>query len=193
MNFIKIFKIVIFSGMVLVVLFLSFLFFNNNGVSKLIVGTINDGPVRITDNKKELDSQKMKITVVHDKTNPHAYNAEVVLSPDTYMDVIVSDSSLADGPSKLLLKHRFSNISNLPFIFWITGDLNQIFPNLGPGTFYTVNVSLKNPHREKPQVGDLVSEYVNTIDATTIKDGLEIKLTGLESCKAPNAGGYCVD
>ncbi len=93
---------------------------------------------------------------------------------------------LFDGPSTVLAERDFA-FSGLPFEYAICGDAATI-ESLRIGVL-AVSVDIYNHEGVEPRVGDLVNEYLNTIDGPT--SDLNILVTGLEHCDASNAGGFC--
>lgn len=99
--------------------------------------------------------------------------------------------SIADVPGELLASTTLENISAFPIEYRLEGDAEEIFARRGE---YYLNVGVFSgdggPTGEKFAVGDLTNE-TNTLVPSAGAE-VEVKLTSLESCDSPDAGGSCV-
>ena len=87
----------------------------------------------------------------------------------------------------VILSDRDVEFVQLPFDFAICGDA-EVFEEASLGEI-AVSVDIFNHERNDPRVGDLTSEFLNSIDGAT--SNLEILVSGLEDCDSPEAGGFC--
>ncbi len=90
-----------------------------------------------------------------------------------------------DGPSTLLVEKVFSPAPRLPFEFALSGPQ----PDASSRDQYYLQVEIKQ-HASAFTVGDLLSEAMNEVEPPA--DNVVVEVQGLESCDAPNAGGYCL-
>ena len=130
--------------------------------------------------------ESIKVTLIHDKSNPHALNDNFVITNATHISVSLYYAPYTDGGSETILSQNFINVDKLPFLFEITGDLGKIFKER---TGYYLSVEVFSHSGDEVVVGDLISEMSTPIASSD--SNVEIKVLGIEECGSLNAGGYC--
>ncbi|HRI69832.1 MAG TPA: hypothetical protein PK156_36635 [Polyangium sp.] len=116
---------------------------------------------------------------------PTTWNEPFVPTADAHV-VMQLEDYLLDGPATVVAE-RDLPFESLPFEFAICGDA-QMIEAMRKGQL-TVDISVYNHADATIHIGDLLDEYANDIDGPT--QGLSIKVSGVEDCNSPNAGGYC--
>jgi hypothetical protein len=116
-----------------------------------------------------------------------SYSEPVVLGSDSVARVgLYSNPALgAEGTSTLVVEQVFSPAPSLPFEF----ELSVPPPDESSRDQYHLQVEIKQ-HASTFTVGDLVSESLNVVEPPAARVVVEVQ--GLESCDAPNAGGFCL-
>jgi hypothetical protein len=119
-------------------------------------------------------------------TTPTSYDGPVEFGPGSVARVALYSNPWlgGDGPSTLLDEQVFSPAPELPFDFGLGGSRHQ---ESGSEHYY-VTVDIQQ-HAGTYTIGDLVSETINEVKPP--EDELVVEVQGLESCAAPNAGGFC--
>lgn len=131
------------------------------------------------------DENSIKVTIVHNKSNPHSLNDSFIVTKDTHLIVTLSYAPFADGPSEKILSEDFTNIGGLPFTLEIAGELEKLFNK----RLYNISAIVYNHSGNEVAVGDLVSEIITEVQADS--RNIEVQVFGMEDCNAPNAGGFC--
>lgn len=90
-----------------------------------------------------------------------------------------------DAPADLVLADD-QPFTGLPLNLTVRGDAARVFA--GPSKLL-LSVTILNHAGNDTRVGDLTSEYRNEVNAAG--DSLTVKVSGLEPCDAPGAGGFC--
>lgn len=90
-----------------------------------------------------------------------------------------------DAPADLLLADD-QPFTGLPLTLSVRGDAARAFA--GPSKLL-LSVTVMNHPGNDTRVGDLTSEYRNEV--TAAGESLTVKVSGLEACDAPGAGGFC--
>ncbi len=90
-----------------------------------------------------------------------------------------------DAPAELVLADD-QPFTGLPLNLTVRGDAARVFADRSKLLLF---VSVLNHPGNDRRVGDLMSEYRNEV--TAAGDSLTVKVSGLESCDAPGAGGFC--
>jgi hypothetical protein len=119
----------------------------------------------------------------------HAFDGPVSFGEGSEALITLSSNEalFGDGKDVFVAQQRFSPVPPLPFDFAIQGPLSLVAnKKLG----YTINVRITARPGELHQ-GDLVNEQVLVI--TPPQANVTAQVTGLESCSAPNVGGFCAD
>jgi hypothetical protein len=118
---------------------------------------------------------------------PTSYSGAIALGSDSVAHIsLYSNPALGgDGASTLLVEQVRSPAPPLPFEFELTGR----YPDESSGDQYYVQIEIKQ-HASAATVGDLLSENANIVKPSA--DNVVIEVQGLESCDAPNAGGFCL-
>jgi hypothetical protein len=128
--------------------------------------------------------------VERDLEQTHQYAGEISLGRDSAAVIgLYSNPALGgDGPSTLVAEQRIAPVPPLPFDYCITGTPPA---DAEPSVEYYASVNITQ-HRDSTenQVGDLITETTNVV--TPPATNVVLLVTGLESCKAPDAGGFCV-
>jgi hypothetical protein len=116
-----------------------------------------------------------------------SYGEGVALGSDSVARIsLYSNPALGgDGTSTLLVEQVISPAPALPFEF----ELNGPRPDEASRDQYHIVVEIKQ-HTSTATVGDFVSETMNIVEPPA--DDVVIEVGGLESCDAPNAGGFCL-
>ena len=130
--------------------------------------------------------KSIKAILVHDISNPHALNNSFLITSTTHISISLYYAPYADGGSETILSQDFTNIDKLPFLFEITGNLDQIFKER---TGYYLKAKVFDHPGSEVVVGDLISEILTPIASSD--SNIEIKVFGIEKCGSPNAGGFC--
>jgi len=97
---------------------------------------------------------------------------------------------LSSPPSSSLAKLSILGVTDLPFNFSIMLPTRQL-----QNTLYCDRITISISMMQDGAcgiLGDLKSKYSNSV-ARGGESGLEIKVTGLEYCNSPGAGGFCTD
>jgi hypothetical protein len=120
-------------------------------------------------------------------TTATSYGEPAALGPDSVARIgLHSNPALGgDGTSTLIVEKVLSPAPAPPFEFELSGPL----PEDSGQEQYHVTVDIKQ-HTSTNTVGDLISEYLNEVKPPA--NDVIIEVQGLESCDAPNAGGFCL-
>ncbi len=149
------------------------------------IGTKNTGEIAHIIRGHSSDKKSIKVTVVHNKSNPHSLNDSFIITEDTHLIVTLSYAPFADSPAETILSEDFTNIGELPLTLEIAGDLEQLFNK----RVYNISAIVYNHSGNEVAVGDLVSEISTEVQADS--QNIEVQVFGMEDCHAPNAGGFC--
>ena len=114
--------------------------------------------------------------------NAHTWNEPFIADAAAHVKIQLLSFPAADGPAFPFVTLERPIVA-LPFGFELRSD----------GLFSDVILSatVYNHAGNEVRVGDLTNEYLEEIDGI-ITTNREIRVSGLESCDAPNAGGFCV-
>lgn len=116
----------------------------------------------------------------------HAWNDAFDPSGDAHAVFEVRRYQGEDASAPLVTSTDVPFSETLPFPFEVRGDVDVASLD---GQKLLVSVSIFNHPGTTIAVGDLASEYSNE---AAVGDGdMKVLVTGVESCSAPNAGGFC--
>ncbi|NUP09195.1 MAG: hypothetical protein HOW73_24355 [Polyangiaceae bacterium] len=115
------------------------------------------------------------------------YNEEILPAPDAHAVVSLRRYEGEDASAPLVTEIDIP-FTGFPVPFEIDGDPVAAF---GDSDTLLLRIEIFNHAGTDATIGDLVSEHSNEIQSAGTE--VEILVGGLESCDAPNAGGYCVD
>ena len=96
-------------------------------------------------------------------------------------------SALGDAPSELVAETTLEDLSGFPLEYRLEGDAEAVFARRGD---YFIDVEAFSGAGDEPVVGDLISEYYTPVPSPGA--AVEVRVTGLEPCDSPDAGGYCL-
>lgn len=77
--------------------------------------------------------------------------------------------------------------TGLPLDYQLRGEASAL---LADGHTFTFDAVVYNHPGEAPEVGDLISEH--RYDVQALPAALDVRVSGLESCAAPDAGEFCI-
>lgn len=127
----------------------------------------------------------VEVELVQDK-GKHTYNEASKVSPDAHV-VITLRRYVGEDASAPLVTQVDVPFTGFPFVHEVRGDSREVFASGRP---LLVAASVLNHAGADAEVGDWISESSNKIDRAGQK--LDVTVSGIESCDAPNAGGYCL-
>jgi len=116
-----------------------------------------------------------------------AWNEEFIAAPAAHVHMSIF-TFFSDGPSAVLAQRDVPFVS-LPFSFAICANAEEI-ASLRQDQL-AVSIDVFNHAGRDARVGDLLGEYLNSIDGPT--NEMQITVTGLEHCDSPNSGGFCTN
>lgn len=118
--------------------------------------------------------------------NPYTYNEEIVIAPEAHAVIELRRYQGEDAATIPVTKIDVP-FTGFPLSFQILGDVDAAF---GTDDKLLLGVDVYNHAGTDLVVGDLVSEYSNDLEVPGLD--VDILVGGLESCGAPNAGGFCL-
>lgn len=116
--------------------------------------------------------------------SPHSDNRPFVLAPGNHLDLELRTYAGEDRPAPLALQASVTlpvGTLTLPLAYELHGTLPS------SDDTYLLHLEVHSGGSERPL--ELVSEYANELAPGVHQ--LDVVLTGLEPCDAPNAGGFC--
>lgn len=132
--------------------------------------------------------------LVYVQGEPNTYPEPFEFTEDSHAIVQLwwwTGPGVADVPEELIAETTLEDISSFPIEYRLEGDAEEIFARRGE---YYLNVGVFSgdggPSGEEFSVGDLTNETYTLVPNPGAK--VEVKMTSLESCGSPDAGGSCV-
>jgi hypothetical protein len=127
-------------------------------------------------------------TVIRDLTTPFQYVGATELGPDSSARIaLLSNPSFGgDGASKLVAEEVSKPAPALPFDFCVTGARESV---ADASLEYAVEVHVEQ-HAGQTTIGDLTDELLEVVKPPGAT--ITLRVTGLEGCTDPGAGGFCV-
>lgn len=141
-----------------------------------------------TEGGEGLDSCEGEVFVsgtVTREMQPTNWNEPFVPTAEAHVIMKLGDF-INDGPTYTRAERDLPFVE-LPFEFAICADAEMV-QAMQEGELI-IDMEIFNHAGDDVRVGDLVSEYLNTIDGPA--QGVEIVVSGIEHCDDPNAGGFC--
>jgi hypothetical protein len=116
----------------------------------------------------------------------HAYNKPLTPAPGAHVVLELRRyiGEDADSPTVAQVDLPFTG---LPFDYQLRGEASAL---LAEGHAFTFDAVVYNHPGTDAVVGDLVSE--TRYDVQALPAALDVRVSGLESCTAPGAGGFCI-
>ncbi len=127
-------------------------------------------------------NDKIIVEIVHNQAQITSNNQDFVVTNATHILFSIYDGSVADAPARFVYTRDIKEITQLPFTFEIDRELID-------QDMYSAQATVFQNEGNLTTMGDLMSEYIIPIKRNAKK--VIVEVTGLEDCKAPNAGGYC--
>lgn len=118
-------------------------------------------------------------------THPEAF----VFTEDSHavVQLYYSISALGDGHVELVAETTIEGITSFPLTYRIEGDPETIFAREGD---YFLDVEVFSGAGNEAVVGDLINEFYTPVPGPGAE--VKVKVTGLEACDSPDAGGFCL-
>lgn len=126
-------------------------------------------------------------TVTRDLGPAFQYVGPTVLGTDSSARITLSSNPSfgGDGASKLVAVKTLQPAPALPFEYCLTGALADVSDTT---VEYAVDVEVRQ--HEGQSVGDLIMENLEVVEPPAAN--VELRVTGVEDCTSPEAGGFCV-
>ncbi|MFO0551730.1 MAG: hypothetical protein U0271_25315 [Polyangiaceae bacterium] len=131
------------------------------------------------------DDTLVKGTVTRE-TTATTFNDEITLSADAHAKISLRRYQGEDAEAPLVTEIDVP-FTGFPFEYEVTGDPDAAF---GAGDTLLLNIDVYNHAGDDMAVGDFSSEHTVEVDEAGAE--VDVQVGGLESCSAPNAGGYCI-
>ena len=150
----------------------------------------SDETTSIQDRSFDTTAEKLPVvsgTIDHKRGEPHTHPGPFVFTKDSEAVIEVRACLGEDAPCSLVTTHTITGIYRFPFTYEVKSAYAERCNR--EGFTCTVGVEVISDGGDEVKVGDLVNEY--RIDIAPPVTGLAIEVTGLESCSAPSAGGFC--
>lgn len=132
-------------------------------------------------------------TITHARGVPRTHDEAFVFTKDSHAIVQLwySISTFGDAPNELLMQTTIDGVTGFPIPFKLEGNAETTFSRRGD---YYLNVGVFSgdggADGETFSVGDLVNEVYSPVPEAGAT--VRVEVTSLESCSAPQAGGYCI-
>ncbi len=127
------------------------------------------------------------------KKDKHTNKQDIKLTPESHAVVQLLRTNGADVGPTLVKEIRIAPVTALPLSFTITVESASEVPKVLDSKVvpeFFVKAAVYSGAGDDQKIGDLVSEERTMIDIPT--EHLNVPVAGLESCKAENAGGFCI-
>lgn len=126
--------------------------------------------------------------IVYVQDEPFTHPEAFVFTEDSHavVQLYYSVSALGDGPIELVAETTIEGVSRFPLAYRIEGDPETVFAREGD---YFLEVRVFSGAGDEAAVGDLINEFYTPVPSPGAEVG--IRVTGLESCDSPDAGGFC--
>ena len=127
--------------------------------------------------------------IVYVQHEPLTYPGTFRFTRDSHavVQLYYSVSALGDGPAERVAETRLTNISRFPLAYRVEGDPETVFARRGD---YFLQVEVFSGAGDDAAVGDLIGEFYTPVPAPGAE--VEVRVTGLEACSSPAAGGFCL-
>ncbi len=151
----------------------------------LLIGCSNaDNP---STSATDCDDSALASGIIVREFTDTTYNEPVIFSDMSRATIRVFAVQGVDGPSTDLSSQHIEGSFELPLSFCVLGETTSLMFN-SQGE-YRISAKLEQV-KDAHTIGDLISETITVIEPPMTD--VRLTVSGLESCDAPHAGGFCL-
>ena len=127
--------------------------------------------------------------IVYVQGEPFTHPEAFVFTEDSHavVQLYYSISALGDGPVELVAETTIEGVSSFPLAYRMKGNPKTVFAREGD---YFLEARVFSGAGDEAAVGDLISEFYTPVPGPGAE--VRVRVTGLESCDSPDAGGFCL-